>query len=87
MPIFDDETCLQHFQIASNNQFLDGSSSTCMTLFMLAIGSMAIDEHLYSEDPYQLPGFPYLALGYKILTGMRSPVGDIQQLQCRCLFS
>ncbi|KAH6680158.1 hypothetical protein B0J14DRAFT_633752 [Halenospora varia] len=81
MPIFDDETCLQHFQIASNNQFLDGSSSTCMTLFMLAIGSMAIDEHLYSEDPYQLPGFPYLALGYKILTGMRSPVGDIQQLQ------
>ncbi|KAF4627426.1 hypothetical protein G7Y89_g10732 [Cudoniella acicularis] len=77
MPIFGDETCLQHIQIASTSQFSGASPSSCMTLFMFAIGAMAADEHLYTEDLYQLPGFPYLALGYKILKDMRLPTGNI----------
>ena len=61
IPIFDDETCLQHVHIASINGFSDNSASTCLTLLMFAIGAMASDEQLCYEDPSQLPGFQYLA--------------------------
>jgi hypothetical protein len=87
IPIFDDETCLQHVRIASANRFSDNSASTCLTLLMFAIGAMAGDEQLYHEDPSQLPGFQYLALSYKILKNMRSPAGDVKHLRCCALFS
>ena len=87
MPIFDDEACFQHVQIASASEFSEKSASSCLTLLMFAIGAMSVDEHLYSEDPYALPGFQYLALAYKILNLGKAPMGDIAHLQCRCLLS
>lgn len=87
MPIFDDDVCLEHVETASRCLFSNESASSCLTLFMFAIGAMAGDEHFYEEDPRQLPGFQYLALGYKILKNMRAPIGDILHLQCRTLLS
>jgi hypothetical protein len=87
MPIFDNETCLRHVEIASSGSFADNSTSTCLTLLIFAIGAMADDEHLYHEDPRTLPGFAYLALAYKILRSMRIPLGDVTHLQCRTLLA
>jgi hypothetical protein len=87
MPIFDDEICFQHVQNASSAGFGDASLSTCLTLLMLAIGEMAADDCLYYEEPEQLPGFKYMALGYKILRSTASFMGSVEHLQCRCLFS
>jgi hypothetical protein len=87
MPIFDDEACLHHVQFASKSQFSDNSASSCLTLLMFAIGAMAGDEHLYRDDPRQLSGFSYVALGYGILKAMRAPMGDIGHLQCRTLLA
>jgi hypothetical protein len=87
MPIFDDEICFQHVQNASSAGFGDTSLSTCLTLLMLAIGEMAADDCLYYEEPHQLPGFEYMALGYKILRSTGSFMGSVEQLQCRCLLS
>ncbi|KAG9230348.1 hypothetical protein BJ875DRAFT_488064 [Amylocarpus encephaloides] len=87
MPIFDDETCFHHVQKASENGFGDGSASACLSLLVFAIGSMSVDEGLYSEDPYLLPGFAYLAAAYRILNARKAPIGDVEHLQCRSLFS
>lgn len=77
MPIFNDETCFQHIQTAQASHFADRSASSCLTLLMFAIGCMSVDNQLYSEDPYRLPGFPYLALAYRILNSGRAPLVGI----------
>lgn len=87
MPIFDDQTCLEHVQTASRSLFSTDSVSSCLTLFMFAIGAMAGDEYFYQENPRELPGFQYLALGYRILKNMRAPIGDLHHLQCRTLLA
>ena len=87
MPIFDEESCIHHIQVASGSNFSDHSHSSCLSLFIFAIGAMSGVEQFYHEDPRELPGFEYLALGHKILETMKYPLGDVHHLQCRVLFA
>ncbi|RDW77354.1 hypothetical protein BP6252_05407 [Coleophoma cylindrospora] len=87
MPLIDDETCFQHVQAASVSNYSDKSISSCLALLVFAIGAMAVDGHLYHEDPRQLPGFEYFVLSYEILRETRLPMGDINVLQCRTLLA
>jgi hypothetical protein len=87
MPLFDDETCLQHVALSSAVQFSDGSTSSCLSLLVFAIGAMAVCDDLYHEDPGKLPGLQYFALAYKTLKTVNFSVTDLQSLQCQTLFS
>jgi hypothetical protein len=87
MPLFDDDTCLQHVTLSSAVQFSDGTPSSCLSLLVFAIGAMAVDDDLYHEDPGKLPGIQYFSLAYKILKTMNFSAADFQSLQCQTLFS
>lgn len=87
MPLFDDDTCLQHMTLSSATQFSDSSASSCLSLLILALGSMAMDDNFYHGDPSQLPGIEYLALAYKTRKAMNSSIGNLEHLQCQTLFS
>lgn len=87
MPLFDDDTCLQHVNLSSATHFSDGSASSCLSLLILALGSMAMDDNFCHGDPSQLPGIEYLALAYKAMKAMESSTGNMLYLQCHTLFS
>ncbi|PGH20116.1 hypothetical protein AJ80_03684 [Polytolypa hystricis UAMH7299] len=87
LPLFGEETCLHHVRIAAASNFSDTNTSTCLSLFIFALGAMALDDRFYHEDPVQLPGFVYLALAQRMLRSLTPFIGDIELLQCQNLFS
>jgi hypothetical protein len=87
IPIFDDETCLNHIQTAASCDHDEKSPDVCITLLMYAIGAVSENDEFYHRDLNSLPGYAYILKAYKILDEVRFPAREVIYLQCRVLLS
>lgn len=55
---------------------------TCLTLFVLALGSFAQDSHHLNDDPNMFPGIDYFRAGCMLLDADRGAANTILYTQC-----
>jgi hypothetical protein len=82
LPLFDHETALNYLQAA---KYEVDSPSLCLVFLINAIGSLALDNSLYSEYLHELPGFSYYVRAFEIMKNFPSFTKDLCILQCRTL--
>ncbi|KAJ4358192.1 uncharacterized protein N0V89_002771 [Didymosphaeria variabile] len=82
-PIFDQQTCVNAVEQAISDSFVGSSPSTCLALFLLAVGAVTEDKGKTAKDT--LPGLDYLARCSQILERLSLRNGNLMTLQCRVL--
>ena len=85
LPLFDHETALNHLQAAQISKYEVDSPSLCLVFLINAIGSLALDNSLYTGSLQDLPGFSYYVRAFEIMKSFPSFTKDLCILQCRAL--
>jgi hypothetical protein len=85
LPLFDDETALEHLQAAHMSKYQGESPSLSLVFLMFAIGSLALDSSLYSAKLDDLPGAGFYLRAFEIMKSFPPLSTDLCILQCRTL--
>ncbi|KAF9891098.1 hypothetical protein FE257_005034 [Aspergillus nanangensis] len=85
LPLFDQGTTLKHLQAAQLSKYDQDSPSICLVYLINAIGSLTLDNRLYTEALEELPGFSYYLRAYHIMQNFPLFTKDLCILQCRTL--
>jgi hypothetical protein len=87
MPLFDDDTCFRHTQIAALEEYSGTSPSVGLSLIMYAIGATAEDQVVQHKELSDSAGYPYMVLAHRCLDKLRWSSQETLHLQCRILLS
>jgi hypothetical protein len=87
IPLFDDNTCFRHTQIAALEEYSGTSPSVGLSLIMYAIGATAEDQVVHHKELSDSAGYPYMVLAHRCLDKLRWSSQETLHLQCRILLS
>jgi len=86
IPIFDIQTCIEHVKAAKSQNFAGSDLSSCMTMFVLAVGAISDDRGDTINDQYMAtfpPGMDYFARGSQLLERFALRSTTVEVMQCR----
>lgn len=86
IPIFDIQTCIEHVKVAKSQSFAASDLSSCMTMFIFAVGAISdnrgdmINDQFIAAFP---PGLEYFARASELLERFALKSTTVEVMQCR----
>jgi hypothetical protein len=87
IPLFPNDVMVKHLCNASKAEYIGNCPSTCLVMFIHAIGALSEDRSLYRVNAHDLAGFSYFIRAYKTLGSLPPASQEVTVIQCRILFA
>lgn len=84
-PIIDQQVCAQLLNRALDCNFMSGGLDTSLTLFMLALGSIAQESRNTCHDAATMPGIGYFRAACQLVDSDRVSMNTLRYVQCQIM--